>query len=497
MACAWPDNGLTDPVKVGRWALMDVATRRLPRGLGVRMGCPTPVNVGILTGEPSGLLVLDIDPRNGGDETLFDLEKEHGELPETVMSLTGSGGWHYYFALPEGFMVPSGPFAQGIDIKANRGYVVGPGSRHGSGYLYEWEVLHHPDDVPLAAPPEWLFKRARTPRSSYPTTNQRVRKATTEQQDEFREMWAKAGITLEGDQDRHYLCVIHKERTPSLHIDPVGARWYCFGCGAGGGLRDLQTLMSQQSVGIPLNPTDHRDIRLLPDFSNWLQPTAPAGGCGGFGQFQEHRTTRGKLRGIHPFCQKWECRRCGPFIKDEWLYSLLDCMMSGTGPVYVALVEPREWEAVRKRIQRDSRGHSDFMRFDFAGAAVPIGRSSSVVITTASAGLEVNRDQARHLLFHLVRALPFDRLRIETSTAWEKTRRVVRKTGEWKVIEDGIGPDLKKVADDLKEEGLHPTRLSTLKSWDLQAWGQGFDVTVPPEIRDSNKFWWLLVGMSA
>src|SRR5579875_2962345 len=40
-------------------------------------------NIGIACG-PSGLIVLDIDPRHGGDENLRDLLARCGPLPETV-----------------------------------------------------------------------------------------------------------------------------------------------------------------------------------------------------------------------------------------------------------------------------------------------------------------------------------------------------------------------------------------------------------------------------
>src|SRR5690606_14124825 len=55
-------------------------------------------NVAIVTGSRSGLVVLDVDPRNGGDESLRALERQHGELPPTLVAETGGGGVHYYFA---------------------------------------------------------------------------------------------------------------------------------------------------------------------------------------------------------------------------------------------------------------------------------------------------------------------------------------------------------------------------------------------------------------
>jgi hypothetical protein len=39
-------------------------------------------------------LVLDVDPRNGGDEALRAVQTEHAILPTTLTSRTGGGGNH-------------------------------------------------------------------------------------------------------------------------------------------------------------------------------------------------------------------------------------------------------------------------------------------------------------------------------------------------------------------------------------------------------------------
>src|SRR6266849_8948705 len=43
-------------------------------------------------------IVLDIDRRHGGEQTLATLEQQHGALPDTATVLTGGGGQHRYFA---------------------------------------------------------------------------------------------------------------------------------------------------------------------------------------------------------------------------------------------------------------------------------------------------------------------------------------------------------------------------------------------------------------
>ena len=123
-------------------------------------------NVGIATGGASGVMVLDVDPRNGGDDALYDLEQQHGPLPETVESLTGGGGRHILFRCPDG--VGCGKLAEGIDVKAAGGYIVAPPSIHPSGRPYVWEVLHHPDDVALADPPPWLLALLNAPKAAAP-----------------------------------------------------------------------------------------------------------------------------------------------------------------------------------------------------------------------------------------------------------------------------------------------------------------------------------------
>jgi hypothetical protein len=47
-----------------------------------------------------GEMVLDVDPHNGGFESLRTLEAEHGPIPVSVMARSGSGGLHYYLFLP-------------------------------------------------------------------------------------------------------------------------------------------------------------------------------------------------------------------------------------------------------------------------------------------------------------------------------------------------------------------------------------------------------------
>jgi hypothetical protein len=121
-------------------------------------------NLGVSTEK---LVVVDEDPRHGGDESLAALEREHGELPLTWRSLTGGGGSHRIYTAPDGVeiacviasLMKNPPLGPGIDVRARGGYIVAPPSRHISGRSYAWSVDHHPADVPLAPAPDWLIER--------------------------------------------------------------------------------------------------------------------------------------------------------------------------------------------------------------------------------------------------------------------------------------------------------------------------------------------------
>jgi len=114
-------------------------------------------NIGILTGNRSGLIVLDIDPRNHGELSLEDLINSYGQLPDTIESHTGGGGRHIYFQHPGGDINCKSSFRPGLDIKADGGYIVVPPSKHISGRKYIWELSSDPADVHLAVLPEWLI----------------------------------------------------------------------------------------------------------------------------------------------------------------------------------------------------------------------------------------------------------------------------------------------------------------------------------------------------
>ena len=103
------------------------------------------------------MLVIDVDPRNGGDQTWASISGQPTRaLPHTWRVRTGGGGEHICFQNTLG--IKGGDLDRGIEIKAKGGYVVGVGCKHVSGRLYAWQPQCSPKDAPLAEPPAWLAK---------------------------------------------------------------------------------------------------------------------------------------------------------------------------------------------------------------------------------------------------------------------------------------------------------------------------------------------------
>ena len=117
----WPKRATTDEATIRSW------WRRWPSA-----------NVCIATGEASGVVVLDVDPRHDGEASLKVLIEADDGLLETPTSRTGGGGYHFFFQHPGGRLANKVNVLPGIDIRGDGGYVVAPPSIHVSGEVYSW-----------------------------------------------------------------------------------------------------------------------------------------------------------------------------------------------------------------------------------------------------------------------------------------------------------------------------------------------------------------------
>ena len=132
-------------------------------------------NIGVMA-RSSGFLVIDIDPRSGGDVAYEKLlEAVGGTLPDTVEAITGryyddgitKRGRHLIYKCGPDEKLHGNLKAlglDGIDIKYN-GYVLISPSRHMSGVCYEWKPGHEPWKMQVAEAPEELLSVIRSGRS--------------------------------------------------------------------------------------------------------------------------------------------------------------------------------------------------------------------------------------------------------------------------------------------------------------------------------------------
>lgn len=97
-------------------------------------------NIGIVTGEISGITVIDIDIGEGkeGAKSWAEAIEGHGE-PNTLMAMTGSGGIHFIFKYNSALKTASNVLGKGVDVRNDRGYIVAAPSRHRSGGVYQWD----------------------------------------------------------------------------------------------------------------------------------------------------------------------------------------------------------------------------------------------------------------------------------------------------------------------------------------------------------------------
>lgn len=119
-------------------------------------------NIGVITGELSGIIVLDLDVHNhnqqSGIESLKQLIRENGELPPTYSVLTPSGGIHLYFKLPNSWrgirFAPKLEAYPQLDFRNNGQYVVAEGSNIDGEYYSR--RTGSPNE--MAYIPEWLLE---------------------------------------------------------------------------------------------------------------------------------------------------------------------------------------------------------------------------------------------------------------------------------------------------------------------------------------------------
>lgn len=152
----WPKVATTDPSVFIPWFAAHPED-----GLGLATG-----RYQWADGSIHCLLVVDVDsgdkvnPKTGvierrrGDDSWRELQQAVGEMPDTVTALTGGGGYHYLYWLPEGVEVGNdqdGKLGVNIDFRCIGGQIlVWPTIHCDTGRMYQWCEGRAPWDIPAA-----------------------------------------------------------------------------------------------------------------------------------------------------------------------------------------------------------------------------------------------------------------------------------------------------------------------------------------------------------
>jgi hypothetical protein len=117
-------------------------------------------NIGIATGKISGIIVITVEPRNGGNESLQAAKKKLGALPITLKANTGGNGRHRIFQHPKTAVrtdTCGKLLGRGVDVLSDGSYFVAPGSLDVSGKKYSWVKGKSIRDVtPATLANSWL-----------------------------------------------------------------------------------------------------------------------------------------------------------------------------------------------------------------------------------------------------------------------------------------------------------------------------------------------------
>ncbi len=109
-------------------------------------------NVAIVTGEISGIDVIDIDSQKGMDA----LDEMLPDSLVTPISRTPREGWHYYHLSRNGLSNAAG-FIEGCDFRGNGGYIIAPPSIGENGNPYYWMPDMSIEKTPLAPLPDSIM----------------------------------------------------------------------------------------------------------------------------------------------------------------------------------------------------------------------------------------------------------------------------------------------------------------------------------------------------
>lgn len=232
----------------------------------------------------AGHIVIDIDPRNGGDISFEKLQAHIGiDLIDACSAVvkTGGGGLHLYFAKPDADLAWRMPKDYpGVDIKQGGGFVVIPGSVHLSGSAYAWHSFAKSDVSELVMLPEPLAKliaRAKIERQDGDHSDVEI--ADIEHMlsyldpDMPHDEWVKVGMAVhrgtDGSNAGFAAWDAWSAKGTTYKAKQMATRWHSFGKRVSSGVT-IATLvgMAQQRGWVQ---RDHMDADLTAEEIAWIE----------------------------------------------------------------------------------------------------------------------------------------------------------------------------------------------------------------------------------
>jgi len=324
----------------------------------------------------SGMLALDLDPRNGGAVDCLE------DLPGTVTSLSGrgDGGQHRLYKVPKDVAVRSFTFREGVDVVATSpGYIVLPPSIHPvTGQPYQWAQGQSIWDREPAMVPGKVLEGLR--KANYSSSPPPAKLSEGRYTAPFLELLDQLGVAYDpGKRKQLVQCPFpghkHNDASPSLSLDLQEGTYKCHApkCatnqvdGRGGGYKRLAELAQKEFGLVAGVHYDGHDLWHITT-EDWKQ-------CPACATLHQYLGKDLRLHLTHWWCGRKDCPVYSKVALKEWL-----------GPVqaweamHLAVVDEGTYQKFRKTATEPAQ---DFRAF-------PMGQDQVLLATKQPYGREVD-----------------------------------------------------------------------------------------------------------
>ena len=137
-------------------------------------------NIGVLTGLPSGIVMIDQDGELG-EKCLRKISK--GDLPKTATFKTPGNGMRYVYRIPKGTTLKTKTITiegehQEVCLMSDGKFSIVPPSIHPNGGEYEWLPGFAPWEIEIAEAPGWMVEMMTSKNNTKPSNSVNVKNAT-------------------------------------------------------------------------------------------------------------------------------------------------------------------------------------------------------------------------------------------------------------------------------------------------------------------------------